>query len=115
MNERLPPHLDSMRRAASDAIAFVNGMSLEEFTGDKKTQAAAAMCLAIVGESANKLAAEAPEFVAAHPDWAWDQIRGLRNRIVHSYDTLDLPIIWSTVNDFLPLLLTAVAEATPSA
>ena len=57
MNERLPPHLDSMRRAASDAIAFVNGMSLEEFTGDKKTQAAAAMCLAIVGESANKLAA----------------------------------------------------------
>ncbi|MBK8083364.1 MAG: DUF86 domain-containing protein [Devosia sp.] len=38
-------------------------------------------------------------------------MRGLRNRIVHSYDTLDLPVVWSTVTDFLPSLLSAISKA----
>jgi uncharacterized protein with HEPN domain len=50
-----------------------------------------------------------------HPDWPWSQIRWLRNRIVHGYDTLDLPIIWSTVTDFLPQLLAAISDAAAQA
>lgn len=96
MNERLDAHLESMRKAAANAIFFMDGMTLDAFLLDAKSQAATAMCLAIIGESANRLSADAPEFVATHPDWPWDQIRGLRNRIVHSYETLDVPIIWST-------------------
>lgn len=111
MNARLVAHLETMRTAAINAIAFIDGMSLGDFQLDSKTQAATAMCLAVIGESANKLAADDPEFVAAHSHWPWDQVRGLRNRIVHSYDTLDLPIIWSTVTDFLPVLLSEITAA----
>lgn len=110
-NDRIAPHLEGMKRATANAISFMNGMSLGEFARDAKTQAATAMCLAIVGEVANRLAVDVPEFVAAHHDWPWDQIRGLRNRIVHSYDTLDVPVIWSTVTDFLPQLLSAISAA----
>ncbi len=68
------------------------------------------MCLIVVGEGANNIALRAPDFIAAHPDWPWEKIRGLRNRIVHGYDQLEPSIIWSTVADYLPTLLAAIDE-----
>jgi uncharacterized protein with HEPN domain len=35
-------------------------------------------------------------------------MRGLRNRIVHDYETLHLPTIWATANDSLPALLSEI-------
>lgn len=112
MSERLHAHLESIRRAASNAVDFMAGMSLESFVQDPKTQAATAMCLVVIGESASKIAADAPDFIASHPDLPWDQMRGLRNRIVHGYDTLNVPVIWSTVTVFVPKLLSAIAAET---
>jgi uncharacterized protein with HEPN domain len=115
MTDRLTTHLESMRTAAFKAVDFMAGMPLQAFMEDAKTQAATAMCLVIIGEAANKISADAPDFVAGHPDWPWSQVRGLRNRIVHGYDTLDVPVIWSTVTDFVPHLLSAiVAEIGPA-
>ena len=34
----------------------------------------------------------------------WKQIYGLRNRIVHGYDGIDLTIVWDTVKEDLPIL-----------
>jgi uncharacterized protein with HEPN domain len=108
MTDRLATHLESIRRAASNAIDFTDGMSLDVFMEDAKTQAAAAMCLIVIGESASRILVDAPDFVATRPAWPWEQMRGMRNRIAHGYDTLNLPIIWSTVTEFVPGLLSAV-------
>ena len=35
----------------------------------------------------------------------WRQIYGLRNRIVHGYDDVQLNIIWETIQDDLPVLM----------
>jgi len=108
MIDRTATYLDSMKRATTKAIAYTAGSSLSSFLADDRTQAAVAMCLVVIGEGANNLALRAPEFVAAYPDWPWDRIRGLRNRIVHGYDALELSVIWSTVTDYLPALLAAI-------
>ena len=34
----------------------------------------------------------------------WKQIYGLRNRIIHGYDGIDLTIVWDTVKEDLPIL-----------
>ncbi|MBK8083363.1 MAG: hypothetical protein IPK28_05705 [Devosia sp.] len=67
MAERLTSHLDGMKTAAANAVAFLDGMPLDLFVADPKTQSAVAMCLALVGEAANRIAADSPEFIAAHP------------------------------------------------
>lgn len=52
MNEdRLSDYLDHIRRAASDACSFVEGLSKEEFLADKRTQQAVIMSLVIIGEA----------------------------------------------------------------
>ena len=41
----------------------------------------------------------------------WKQIYGLRNRIVHGYDGIDLSIVWRTVKEDLEPLARDINEA----
>ena len=34
----------------------------------------------------------------------WKSIKGMRNRIVHDYDNVDLSVLWSTIKISLPEL-----------
>ncbi|MBE5809279.1 MAG: DUF86 domain-containing protein [Clostridiales bacterium] len=44
------------------------------------------------------------DLTAAHPQIPWHQVYGLRNRIVHDYEGVQLKIIWDTITqDFKPL------------
>ncbi len=108
MDDRLYTYLESMHRAAAKALVFMEGQSLDAFLQDEKTQAAVSMSLIVIGEGANNIALRAPQFVATHSDWPWDRMRGLRNRIAHGYDALELSVIWSTVVDYLPTLISAI-------
>ena len=49
------------------------------------------------------------------PSIPWKQIYGLRNRIVHGYDGVDMRIVWDTVSEDIPRLraeLAAINDAT---
>lgn len=52
---RLPDYLDHMQQAARDACSFVEGLSRDDFLGDKRTQQAVIMSLVIIGEAATKV------------------------------------------------------------
>ncbi len=52
---RLPDLLQHIRHAATDACAFVAGMSKETFLADKRTQQAVVLSLVIVGEAATRV------------------------------------------------------------
>ena len=101
---RVPSHIDGMRKATTDALTFVAGMTEEDFLNDYKTQAAVAMCLTVIGEAASRIALTSPDFLLAHPEWPWNEMRGMRNRIVHAYDTLNVPVMWLTTTQSLPEL-----------
>jgi len=42
------------------------------------------------------------EFVTAHPDLSWSQMRGMRNVLIHGYADVDLRVVWDVVQDDLP-------------
>lgn len=54
-----------------------------------------------IGELANSLSIE---FTNKYSKVPWKQIIGMRNRIVHGYDTINLEIVWNTVNESIPEL-----------
>ena len=62
---------------------------------------AVARNLEIIGEAARQLP---EEFKQIHTQIPWNQIAGLRNRIVHDYFGLDLEIIWEIIQHDLPEL-----------
>ena len=49
----------------------------------------------------------------ARPDIPWRRVIGLRNRLIHEYDRVDLDILWLIVRDDVPVLLSELARILP--
>ncbi|TAD89575.1 MAG: DUF86 domain-containing protein [Alphaproteobacteria bacterium] len=102
---RLPDYIDHIHQAATDAFSFVEGLTKEDFFADKRTQQAVIMSLIIIGEAATKIMDGYVEFIQAHPDVPWRNMRGMRNRIAHGYFDINLDLVWDTMQTALPDLL----------
>ena len=58
--------------------------------------------LSQIGELARKLT---DDFTDSHTEIPWAQLRGLRNRIVHDYEGVNLTLVWDIIHDDLPDLI----------
>ena len=61
--------------------------------------------LEITGEAASRVPEDVRE---RHPEIPWPQIVGLRNRLIHGYDSVDLNILWQIVTSDLPPLIVSL-------
>jgi uncharacterized protein with HEPN domain len=73
-----------------------------------KTQDAVLRQLQIVGEAAQNLRQQHPDFIAAHPDAPWRSAYGMRNAVTHGYFDVDLQRVWTTVERDLPGFATQI-------
>jgi uncharacterized protein with HEPN domain len=94
--------LRDMLSHAREAIELLGTASQEELQQDRVMQLALTRLIEIVGEAANRVS---PETRHKHSKIPWPQIIGMRNRLVHGYDVVDLNLLWGTVNYDLPPLL----------
>lgn len=82
-------------------IEKVSYISETEFALNDDTKEVVCFNLFQIGELANGLSVE---FVNEYNQMPWKQIIGMRNRIVHGYDTINLEIVWNTANKSIPEL-----------
>lgn len=99
-------HLLDMLTMANDAISFASGMDKEAFSKDRKTQYAVIRCLEVIGEAAKRIP---DDFRNAHPDVPWKQLSGMRDILIHSYDKVNVDIVWETVEKDLPEMLNKIS------
>jgi uncharacterized protein with HEPN domain len=79
-----------------------HGINVERFMHEGDTADMLLMPLIQIGELAARLS---QEYRVAHPDIPWQQIKEFRNVIVHDYDRVILPWVWSDITDNLPKLV----------
>ena len=102
MKRNVRVYLKDMYQYAQKALQLVDGLDLEAFSQDWKTQWAVIRALEIIGEAARYI----PEtFRQQHPEIPWRQMVGLRNVLIHRYFDLDITAIWDTVTRILPDVL----------
>lgn len=85
----------------NDIEQYTQNMETEEFFKDKKTMTACAFSLTQIGELAKEIDDETISNTSEIP---WKSIKGMRNKIVHDYDNIDLSVLWSTIKISLPEL-----------
>ena len=95
-------YLSDMRDAAGKVLRFAAGTMYQDFLGNEEKQWAIMHGIEIIGEASTKVSAE---FVAAHPDLPWKQMRGMRNVLIHGYAEVDLAVVWAIVQEDLPGLI----------
>ncbi len=93
---------DHCSKAAELAERVGTQSTLEE---DWQTQYALVRCVEIIGEAAGRLG---PQFQAEHTEIPWRQLSGMRNRLIHHYDLVNVGILWQTVTEDIPLVLQTV-------
>ena len=99
--------LQKMHRYAEKLIEYCEGYTYDTFIADMKTVEACVFNLSQMGELANRVD---DAFADAHPSIPWRLIYGLRNRIVHDYEGVNLQLIWEIIHDDLPGLRSELAK-----
>jgi uncharacterized protein with HEPN domain len=94
--------LRQMHDHAREAIELTRGKSRDDFLTDRTLNLAIVHLLEILGEAANRVA---PNERLKYPQVPWPQIIGLRHRLIHGYDRVDLDIVWEIVTRHLPPLM----------
>ena len=82
-------------------IEKVLNISLTDFSLNDDIKEVVCFNLFQIGELANGLSVE---FLKEYNKIPWKQIIGMRNRIVHGYDTINLEIVWNTTIESIPEL-----------
>lgn len=95
---RLRHMLDHSR----EAISMASGKNRTDLDADRKLSLALVRLLEIIGEAAARTTEE--ERLRC-PTIPWEQIRGLRNRLIHGYDSVDLDVVWRIIDNDLPQLI----------
>ena len=91
-----------MLEHAREAIQLVAGKTRQDLDAERVLSLAVVRLLEIIGEAATGVSAESRGKFPAIP---WAEIVGLRNRLIHGYDCVDMDIVWSIVQGDLPDLV----------
>ena len=93
--------VEKMLRYANKVCEYCKGVSYDDFLDNDMLIEACVFNLSQIGELTTKLG---DDFKKENPQVAWAQIYGLRNRIVHDYDGVNLRLIWEIISDDMPEL-----------
>jgi len=88
-----------------DVVQYIHELSFEQFMSDKKTISACAFTVSQIGELAKDISLSTQEEYSYIP---WKSIRGMRNKIVHDYESIDFAVLWGTITKSLPELLNQI-------
>lgn len=97
---------------AREAVEMLAGRTRDDLDRERQLNLALVRLLEIVGEAAARTPVEARD---RYPEIPWYEIVGLRNRLIHGYDSVDFDILWQIVRKDLPPLIETLQRILRSA
>lgn len=76
-------------------------MDYDEFVADEKTVDAVLRNFEVIGEAAKNVPADVRQ---EYPEAPWSEMAGMRDKLIHGYATVELQIVWMTVEKEIPTL-----------
>ena len=99
MSNEFLDFVEDILDAMDNAEMFLHDISYDQFEDDLRTSFAVVRALEIIGEATKRLPMGLRE---QYPDIPWKNMAGMRDRISHGYDTVDLQIVWDAVKKDIP-------------
>ena len=101
-------YLRHMLEYAEEVLGIAKERTRESLESDSLARHALLHLFCVLGEAANRVS---PEGQAGYSGVPWKHIIGMRNRLIHGYDIVDLDIVWETAVVDLPVLVSALKDA----
>ena len=94
-------YIDDIRDSIEAVKRYTAGLTKEDFFNSTEKQDAVYRRLEVIGEAAIRLP---DEFRNQYPRIFWSKIVGMRNVLIHEYDSIDLDRVWETIQKDIPEL-----------
>lgn len=99
MSHEFLDYVEDILEAMDKAEILVEDVTYEQFQEDFRINFAVVRALEIVGEATKRLPLSLRD---QYPDIPWKRMAGMRDRIIHGYDTVDLEVVWDAVKLEIP-------------
>ena len=100
--------LQHMLDNAREAVSIIEGKVRSDLQNERMLELSLIRLVEVIGEAAARVSQEGREKYNSIP---WPQIIGMRNRLAHGYDQVDLKILWDTIEGDLPSIIAKLEEA----
>lgn len=110
MNEHDEVRLRHILDEANRVQRFIKNKNRDDLQNDDMLSYAVVRAIEIIGEAASKITSETRE---AYPQIQWKNIIGMRNRVIHNYENVDLDIVWEVSIRNLPELIAELQNILP--
>ena len=107
MQERDLIRLRHMLLYAQDALSIALDRSRLDLDTDREFMHSLVRCMELVGEAASRLSEEARGEL---PQIPWRAIVNMRNRLIHGYFEINLDLVWQTIQNDLPPLVSQLKQ-----
>lgn len=94
--------IEKMISLSKKILSYIKNLEYDEFSKKEMIVEACAFNLGQLGELSHKLSAE---FKNNYLNIPWKSIYGMRNKIIHDYEGVNLKVVWETVSEDLPQLI----------
>ncbi len=107
MNDEIKKYLFDIMESVNSIEEYLHGKpDLKTYRTNKMLRRAIERELEIIDEAMNRIDKLEPTLNIS----AKKQIIGMRNRVIHGYDTIDDEIVWGVIVRHLPILKTEIEE-----
>lgn len=108
MKRETAKRLPDARSACSEIERFTTGESRVSITTNRGLQLILQTLVSNIGEALNQMSRSDPDTAKTIPDLR--RIVGMRNQIVHGYDSVDYVIVWKVATEDIPALATILDD-----
>jgi uncharacterized protein with HEPN domain len=105
MEEVVRLRLEDMLEHARLARDILGDADEQTLVANSEKRLAVAKAVEIIGEAANRID---PAQRSQMPSLPWEQMRGMRNRLIHDYGRVDKGILIDTIRNHIPPLIAEI-------
>lgn len=99
MSNEFLDYVEDILDAMGKAEILLEGVAYAQFVADFRINYAVIRALEIIDEATKRLPLELRQ---QYPTIPWRGMAGMRDRIIHGYDIVDLQIVWEVVKTDIP-------------
>jgi len=101
---RLLDYLEHILQAIERIQGYIEDVDEATFLQEEIRQDAVIRNLEVIGEASRNIERHFPEFAKNHPELPLASAYEMRNALAHGYFSVDLAIVWKTIENDLPKL-----------